>query len=97
MVEFSSFFLRGNSDFIKAVPLYFGPQSFTSGPVYIGAIIWLLFVISLFTIKKRIKWVLLSLILFSFILAWGKYLPFVTDLFLDYFPLYNKFWGIVQW
>ena len=82
---------KDSRNFIKAVPLYFGPQSFTSGPVYVGAIIWLLFVISLFTIKKHIKWVLLSLTLFSFMLAWGKYLPFVTDLFLDYFPLYNKF------
>ena len=80
-----------SQNFIQAVPLYFGPQSFTSGPVYVGAIVWLLFLMGIFTIKKPIRWVILSLILFSFLLAWGKYLPFLTNLFLDYFPLYNKF------
>tara|TARA_B100001250_G_scaffold108108_1_gene91245 strand:- start:15008 stop:17434 length:2427 start_codon:yes stop_codon:yes gene_type:complete len=82
---------RDSRNFIKSVPLYFGPQSFTSGPVYLGAITWLLFFIGLFIVKKPIKWVLLSLVCFSFILAWGKYFPVVTNLFLDYFPLYNKF------
>ena len=82
---------KDSRNFIQAVPLYFGPQSFTSGPVYLGAVVWLLFFIGFFTIKKPIKWVLLALILFSFLLAWGKYFPFLTNLFLDYFPLYNKF------
>ena len=82
---------KDSRNFIQAVPLYFGPQSFTSGPVYIGAIVWLLFFIGFFTIKKPIRWILLSLIVFSFLLAWGKYFPFVTNFFLDYFPLYNKF------
>ena len=78
-------------NFIKEVPLYFGPQSFTSGPVYVGAIVWLLFLLGLFLLKKPIKWVLVSLIIFSILLAWGKYAPFITNLWLDYFPLYNKF------
>jgi len=82
---------RDSQNFIEAVPVYFGPQSFTSGPVYIGSIVWLLFFIGFFTIKKPIKWVLVSLIIFSFVLAWGRYFPFLTNLFLDYFPLYNKF------
>ena len=41
--------------FIEAVPLYFGPQQFTAGPVYIGAVVWLLFFISLFTLKKPLN------------------------------------------
>mgnify|MGYP001276508267 CR=1 FL=1 len=82
---------RDSKIFIKSVPLYFGPQSFTSGPVYLGAVIWLLFFIGIFCVKKPIKWVLVSLVCFSFILAWGKYFPFITNLFFDYFPLYNKF------
>ncbi|MBF25381.1 MAG: hypothetical protein CMP49_02540 [Flavobacteriales bacterium] len=82
---------KDSQNFIQSVPLYFGPQSFTSGPVYIGSIVWLLFVIALFTLKKRIKWILLTLTLFSIILAWGKYFNFITDIFLNYFPLYNKF------
>ena len=77
--------------FIKAAPTYFGPQSFTSGPVYIGSVVWLLFFISLFVVKKPIKWVFCSLIIFSFMLSWGKYFPLITNFFLDYFPLYNKF------
>ena len=82
---------KDSHNFIQAVPLYFGPQSFTSGPVYLGAVVWLLFFIAFFTIKTNIRWMLLSLIIFSFLLAWGKYFPFLTNFFLDYFPLYNKF------
>ena len=82
---------KNSRQFIESAPIYFGPQSFTSGPVYMGAVIWLLFFISLFVVKKPIKWVFFSLILLSFILAWGKYFPLVTNFLLDYFPLYNKF------
>ena len=82
---------KNSRQFIQSAPTYFGPQSFTSGPVYMGAVIWLLFFISLFIVRKRIKWVFVSLVLFSFILAWGKYFPLVTNFLLDYFPLYNKF------
>ncbi|RPG58843.1 MAG: hypothetical protein CBD51_004305 [Flavobacteriales bacterium TMED191] len=82
---------RDSKSFLEAVPLYFGPQQFTAGPVYIGAVVWLLFFIGFFTLKKPIKWILVVLTLFSFILAWGKYFPLITNLFLDYFPLYNKF------
>ena len=87
----NGFSKKDSKSFIEAVPLYFGPQQFTAGPVYIGAVVWLLFFIGLFTIKKPLKWILLMLILFSFTLAWGKYFPLITNLFLDYFPLYNKF------
>ena len=66
---------KDSKGFIEAVPLYFGPQQFTAGPVYIGAVVWLLFFIGLFVIKKPIKWILVTLILFSFVLAWGKYFP----------------------
>jgi len=82
---------KDRNAFIKSVPLYFGPQIFTAGPVYMGAVIWFFFLIGCFTIKKPVKWVLLGLVVFSFVLAWGKYFPFITNLFLDYFPLYNKF------
>ena len=82
---------RDSESFMQAVPTYFGPQGFTAGPVYLGAVVWLLFFIGLFTIKKPIKWILVILISFSFILAWGKHFPFISNLFLDYFPLYNKF------
>ena len=76
---------------LQQLPAYFGPQPMTSGPVYIGAVIWLLFVISLFTLKKSIKYVLLFLILCSFFIAWGKNFNVLSDLLLNYLPLFNKF------
>jgi len=82
----------GNLDqIIKNMPTYWGPQPFTSGPVYIGAIMVFLFILGLFLVKGNLKWWLLSATIFSILLAWGKNLMFLTDFFLDYFPLYNKF------
>lgn len=76
---------------IKSLPLYWGTQPFTSGPVYIGAIIVFLFVLSLFVLKGNIKWWLLSATILSVLLSWGHNLMWFTNLFLDYFPGYNKF------
>jgi len=76
---------------IKSMPTYWGTQSFTSGPVYIGAIIIFFFVLGLFLVKGTLKWWLLTATILSILLAWGKNFMFLTDLFLDYFPGYNKF------
>jgi hypothetical protein len=76
---------------IERMPTYWGPQPFTSGPVYLGAIIVFLFVFGLFLVKGNLKWWLLSVTVFSILLAWGKNFMFLTDFFLDYFPGYNKF------
>ncbi len=70
---------------------YWGDQPFTSGPVYAGAIIVLLFIYGLFIIKGRMKWWLLAGTLLSIMLAWGKNFMPLTSFFLDYFPGYNKF------
>ncbi|MCD4696568.1 MAG: hypothetical protein K8S16_10050, partial [Bacteroidales bacterium] len=78
-------------EFIKAMPTYWGTQPFTSGPVYIGAIVIFLFVFGLFVIKGNMKWWLLLATILSVVLSWGKNFPILTDLFLDYFPGYNKF------
>ena len=72
-------------------PLYWGTQPGTSGPVYIGAIICFLFVLSLFLVDKRIKWWLLPMIGLTVMLSWGKNFMWLTDLFINYVPLYNKF------
>jgi len=72
-------------------PLYWGTQPFTSGPVYIGAIICFLFVLGLFLVDKRTKWWLLSMIGLTLMLAWGRNFMWLTDIFIDYMPLYNKF------
>lgn len=78
-------------EIVKAMPIYWGPQPFTSGPVYIGAVVIFLFVLSLFILKGPIKWWGIAVTLLSILLAWGKNMMWLTDLFLDYFPLYNKF------
>ena len=70
---------------------YWGDQPFTSGPVYVGAIVCFLFVLGLFIVKGKYKWMLVAATVLSILLSWGKnFMPF-TDFFLDYIPGYNKF------
>ena len=79
------------AQFCQAVPTYWGDQPFTSGPVYLGAIVCLLFVLGLFIVKGPYKWALLVATLFSVLLSWGyHFMPF-TRLFFNWFPLYDKF------
>jgi hypothetical protein len=77
--------------FAGQLPLYWGNKPSTSGPWYFGAIVFFLFVLGLLIVKNRIKWWLLSAVLLSVFLSFGKNLPFLSDLFFNYFPLYNKF------
>ncbi len=70
---------------------YWGNQPFTSGPVYVGAIIVFLFVLGIFIVPGRLKWVLVSATVLSIFLSWGKNFMPLTDFFLDYIPGYNKF------
>lgn len=70
---------------------YFGDQPFTSGPVYIGAIIMLLAFLGLLIIDHPLKWALFSATLLSIMLAWGKNFMGLTSLFMDVVPGYNKF------
>jgi len=78
-------------DFSKNLPLYWGNQPGTAGPAYIGAIIFFLFIIGLILVKGKAKWWLLGGVLMSLVLSWGKNFGLLTDLMIDYFPLYNKF------
>lgn len=73
------------------LPLYWGTQPGTSGPVYIGAIICFLFVLGFFIVDRRTKWWLLPTIALTLMLAWGRNFMWLTDIFIDYVPLYNKF------
>ncbi len=75
---------------------YFGNQPFTSGPVYAGAIVCFLFVLSLFLLKGYLKWSLLLAGILSLMLSWGKNFMGLTDIFIDYFPLYNKFRAVAS-
>lgn len=70
---------------------YWGEQPFTSGPVYVGAIVFFLFVLGALIVKSSIKWALLSATLLSVLLAWGNNFMPLTEFFLDHVPGYNKF------
>jgi hypothetical protein len=76
---------------IKRMPTYWGSQPFTSGPVYVGSVVSFFFFLGVFLVKGRYKWWLLTCTLVSFGLAWGNNMMWLTDLFLDYLPGYNKF------
>ncbi|MEY3678352.1 MAG: hypothetical protein RI924_493 [Bacteroidota bacterium] len=78
-------------EFAKQLPSYWGEKPFTSGPVYFGAIVCFLFVLGLFIVKGRMKWWIIGASTLSLLLSFGKNWPLVSDLFFDYFPLYNKF------
>ena len=76
---------------IKQLPLYWGDQPGVSGPTYAGAIVIFLFVLGLFFVKSEMRiWLVMATIM-SIMLAWGKNFMGLTELFLDYFPGYNKF------
>ena len=70
---------------------YWGDQPFTAGPVYVGAFVMMLFVLSLFIVKGPMKWALLAVTVLSILLSWGKYFMPLTNVFIDYVPMYSKF------
>ena len=70
---------------------YWGNQPFTSGPVYVGAVVLFFFLLSLFYVKGPLKWGLLTAIILSVMLAWGKNFMPLTNFFIDYVPGYDKF------
>ena len=76
---------------IAQLSAYWGDQPGTSGPVYVGAIVCFLFVLGLFIVKGKYKWVLLAATVLSILLSWGKNFMGFTDFFIDYIPAYNKF------
>ena len=70
---------------------YWGNQPGTSGPVYVGAFVLMLFVLGLFIVKGPMKWALFLATCLSILLSWGRNFMWFTDLFLDYVPMYAKF------
>ena len=79
------------SNFTKGVPTYWGDQPILEAPAYIGISVFLLFILSLFTVRGPTKAWLLSCVILSLFLSWGRNFPQLTDLFIEYFPMYNKF------
>ncbi|MAX69768.1 MAG: hypothetical protein CMC76_01510, partial [Flavobacteriaceae bacterium] len=78
-------------DASKNAPMYWGDQPIVEAPAYVGAVIIFLFVLGLFLVKGRLKWWLVGGTILSLLLSYGKNLGFLTDFFIDYVPLYNKF------
>ena len=82
---------RDAEQFCKSAPTYHGEKMFTSGAVYVGAIVCFLFLLGLLIVPGPYKWALLFATLMSIFLAWGKNMMWLTELFFNYFPMYNKF------
>ncbi|MDW5288369.1 YfhO family protein [Formosa sp. PL04] len=75
----------------KQTPTYWGIQPIVEAPAYVGAVILFLFVLGLFLLKGRLKWWLVGGTVFSLLLSFGKHFGILTDFFIDYVPMYNKF------
>ena len=75
----------------KGMPLYWGPQPFTAGPMYLGAVSLFLFVFGLCVIRGRYKWWIAGVSLLAVLLAWGSHFMWFSEIFFRYAPLYNKF------
>lgn len=76
---------------MKHLPLYWGPQPFTAGPMYMGAITIFLFILGLILCKGREKWWLVAAVITTVFLAWGNHFMWFTKLWFNYAPMYNKF------
>ncbi|MEW7278076.1 YfhO family protein [Aquimarina sp. 2201CG1-2-11] len=76
---------------VERAPTYWGDQTYIGAPAYIGAVVIFLFVLALFLIKGRLKWWIVGGSVLALLLSWGRNLKFLTVLFIDYFPLYDKF------
>ncbi|MBC7446874.1 MAG: YfhO family protein [Hymenobacteraceae bacterium] len=80
----------------ESMPVYWGEQPFTSGPVYVGAVVCFLFVLGLFVVERRIAlWLLLASVL-GIVLAWGKNFEVLNYFLFDYLPGYNKFRAVAM-
>jgi len=71
--------------------MYWGNQPIVAAPAYIGALFIFLFVLALFLVKGKLKYWLVAATIFSILMSWGKNLSFLTDFFINYVPMYNKF------
>ncbi|QKJ63055.1 YfhO family protein [Flavobacterium sp. M31R6] len=79
------------TDFVTAMPTYWGDQPIVSAPAYIGAVVFFLGILALFIDERKIKYVFLGGAFFTLILSWGKNFPALTDFCIDHIPMYNKF------
>lgn len=79
------------TDFVSGMPTYWGDQPIVAAPAYIGVVVFFLGIMALFIDKRKIKYVFLLGAVVALVLSWGKNFPLLTDFFIDYVPMYNKF------
>ncbi|NRT12929.1 YfhO family protein [Flavobacterium sp. 14A] len=79
------------ADFVSGMPTYWGDQPIVAAPAYIGVIVFFLGILALFVDNRKIKYVFLSGAVASLLLSWGKNFPILTDFFIDFIPMYDKF------
>ena len=82
---------KAAKEYSKEVLTYWGDQPIVEAPAYIGVVVVFLFFLGVFLVDKKLKYWLVSATIFSIVLSWGKNLAFVTNFFIDYVPLYDKF------
>ncbi|MDR1415486.1 MAG: hypothetical protein LBI96_06720, partial [Odoribacteraceae bacterium] len=75
----------------QSLRVYWGDQSFTAGPMYMGAVSVFLFLVGLVLTRGSTRWWIAGVSLLALLLGWGRHLAFLSDVFHDYVPLYNKF------
>jgi hypothetical protein len=79
------------ANLVKQMPTYWGDQPIVAAPAYIGIVVFFFFVLAFFTEKRKIKYILATGAFVALVLSWGKNFPLVTNFFIDYVPMYNKF------
>lgn len=79
------------ADFVSGMPTYWGDQPIVAAPAYIGVVVFFLGILALIIDERKIKYVFLSGAVVALLLSWGKNFPALTDFFIDYVPMYNKF------
>lgn len=82
---------------LAQLPQYFGDQPMTNGPVYVGVIIFALALLAVAVVRGPIKWALVVVTVLSIFLSWGHNMMWLTDLMINYFPMYNKFRAPASW
>ena len=80
-----------SNQIVKNSPTYWGNQPFVEAPAYVGIAVFFLFVFSVFLYRGNHRSWLLASIILSLLLSFGKNFSFLTDLFISYFPIYDKF------
>ncbi len=82
---------KAAKEYAEQVLTYWGDQNIVEAPAYIGAVVFFLFFLGFFLVKGRLKQWLVAATVFSILMSWGRNFEVLTNFFIDYFPLYNKF------